>query len=70
MTASWKIKAILKKRGLTAVRLAELLGTSNTNLNNKLQRDNFTEKDIYKIAEALNCSAEVVFVDNTDHEHF
>ncbi len=41
--------------------LAELLGTSQTNLGNKLKRDNFSEKELREIAEALNCDFEATF---------
>lgn len=64
LTASEKIRIILKRRNLTITALAEKIGTSRQNLNDKLARDNFTEKDIRQIAAALNCSYETVFTLN------
>ena len=68
MTASWKIKAILKKRHMTIAALAEQVGMSRQNLNNKLSRDNFSEKELAQLAEALGCTVEVVFTDLSDGE--
>ena len=55
LTMGEKIKIVLKRRGLTIAQLAELTGQTRQNLSNKLTRDNFTEKEIAEIAEALNC---------------
>lgn len=70
MTASWKIKAILKKRHMKIAELADALGYSRQNLSNKFSRDNLTEQEISKIASLLNCTAEVVFTDNEDNQKF
>lgn len=64
LTASEKIRIILKRRNLTITALAAKIGTSRQNLNDKLARDNFTEKDIQQIAAALNCSCETIFTLN------
>ena len=37
------------------------MGISPQNLNNKMKRDNFTEKDLQQIAAALDCSLSIVF---------
>ena len=55
LTMGEKIKIVLKRRGLTIAQLAELTQQTRQNLSNKLSRDNFTEKEIAQIAEALNC---------------
>ena len=70
MTASWKIKAILKKRHMTASELAEKLGVTKQSLSSRFTRDNLSEKDIAEIAALLNCTAEVVFTDNEDNQKF
>ena len=41
--------------------LAELIGTSSSNLSNKLSRNNFKEEDLRIIANALNCEYDSVF---------
>lgn len=53
LTISEKIKILLKRKCMTARELAERLGTSPQNLQNKLTRDNFKFNDIVEIAEAL-----------------
>lgn len=55
LTLGEKIKIIAKRRGLTITQLAEKTGQTRQNLSNKLARDNFTEKEISEIAEALDC---------------
>ena len=62
-----KIKILLVKKQVTGAQLAEKLGTSPTNLYSKFKRDNFSEKDLHKIAEALDCKYEgFFFLDNGD----
>lgn len=61
LTTSEKIKVILGRRGMTVSDLAAKIGTSRQNLTNKFARDNFNEKEIYQIAEALNCGFEALF---------
>ncbi len=57
-----KIRIMLVKRGnMSEAELARKLGVSPQNLNNKLKRDNFTEADLRKIADALNCEFEMGF---------
>ena len=61
LTTSEKIKVILGRRGMTVSDLATKIGTSRQNLTNKFARDNFNEKEIYQIAEDLNCGFEALF---------
>ena len=51
-----KIKVVLGRRNMTLGELAEKTGQTRQNLSNKISRDNFTEKELHKIAEALGCS--------------
>ncbi len=55
MGMSEKIRILLVKKKLSAVQLAEMLGTSHQNIYNKLKRDNFSEKELNEIANLLNC---------------
>lgn len=58
-----KIRILLVKRGnLSESELARKIGISPQNLHNKMKRDNFTEKDLMEIAQALGCSFEANFV--------
>jgi transcriptional regulator with XRE-family HTH domain len=62
LTIGEKITIILKRRKMTREYLAKQINQSRQNLANKLTRDNFSETEIYQIAEALNCTFETVFV--------
>lgn len=55
MAMSEKIKIVLLKKKMTVSALAEKLNTSQSNLSNKLRRDNFSEKELVEIAHALDC---------------
>lgn len=62
MALSDRIRILLIKRGnISEAELARRLGVSPQNLNNKMKRDNFTEKDLQEIASVLNCSFEITF---------
>lgn len=62
MSMAKKIKLLLVERELGQNDLAERLGTSLPNLNRKLRRDNFSEQDLIKIANALDCDFKGIFV--------
>ena len=53
---------------MTLAQLAEKTGQSRQNLSNKLSRDNFTEKELYTIANALECTFEAGFIMNDTGE--
>lgn len=56
-----KIRILLIKRKVTLSELANKIETTPQNLSNKLSRDNFSEKEILIIAEALGCKANIIF---------
>jgi len=68
LTLGEKIKIILNRRGLTMAQLAEQTGQSRQNVSNKMSRDNFSEKELYEIANALNCTFEAGFIMNDTGE--
>lgn len=61
LSASEKIKIILKRKNMTAGQLADKLGQTRQNLSNKMSRDNFSEKELKEIAAALGCDVEIKF---------
>lgn len=62
MALSDRIRILLIKRGnISEAELARRLGISPQNLNNKMKRDNFTEKDLSDISAALDCTFSVSF---------
>lgn len=57
-----KIRILLVKRGnISEAELARRMGVSPQNLNNKMKRDNFTERDLHEIAAALDCELSINF---------
>ena len=64
-----KIRILLVKRGnISEAELARRLGLLPQNFNVKMKRDNFTDNDLQRIAEALNCTFKVGFVLNDTGE--
>lgn len=69
MALSERIRILLVKRGnISEAELARRLGISPQNLNNKMKRDNFTEKDLQSIAAALDCTYSASFTMNDTGE--
>ena len=62
MSMSKKIKPLLIEKDTSITQLASLLGTKPQNITNKLSRDNFSDKDLHKIADVLNCKYEAKFI--------
>lgn len=62
MSMSKKIKQLLIEKDTSITQLASLLGTKPQNITNKLSRDNFSDKDLHKIADVLNCKYEAKFI--------
>lgn len=61
MSMTLKIKMILLERNMTIKQLSKKLGYKGNNLYNKLDRDNFSEKDLHAIANALDCDYDGIF---------
>lgn len=57
-----KIKVLLVKKDMSTVDLANKLGVTPQNLYNKFKRDNFSEKELKEIADALGVKFEAYFV--------
>ena len=68
ISMSEKIRIILKRKKMTVGDLAAKLSTSSQNLSNKLTRNNFSEQELYKIAEALECRFEGYFIFNNNEK--
>ena len=68
ITMGEKIKIILGRRNMTISQLAEKTGQSRQNMSNKMARDNFSEKDLLAIAEALDCTYDAHFILNDTNE--
>ena len=68
LTASEKIRIILKRKNMTVADLAQKTNQSRQNLSNKINRDNFSESDLEKIAQALDCTYNISFTMNDTGE--
>ena len=68
MSMAEKIKIALVKRNKKTTDLAKLLNCSPANLYHKLKRDNFSEKELIEIANALDCTFEANFIMNDTQE--
>lgn len=62
MGISKEIKKILIDEDLTQADLAEKVGTSQQNMNAKLKRDNFSNKEMQEIADALGYELKIEFI--------
>lgn len=63
MTAGEKIKTIMSRKKMSMGDMADKTGQSRQNLSNKMKRDDFSEKDLIKMAAAMGCTVEIVFRD-------
>ena len=69
MDMTEKIRILLVRRGnISEAELARRLGISPQNFCNRMKRNNFSEKDLKRIAEALDCKLEISFVMNDTGE--
>lgn len=55
MPMTEKIRIALIKRNMSVKDLAAKLGCTSQNLSGKFKRDNFSEKELQEIAEAIGC---------------
>ncbi|MFP3041249.1 transcriptional regulator [Treponema primitia] len=64
-----KIRIMLVKQGnISEAELARRLGQTPANLHHKMKRDNFSEKELREIAEALDCGLKINLVVNKTGE--
>lgn len=68
LTAREKIKIILSRRNMTQAELADKTKQSRQNLSNKMSRDNFSEKELMTISEAIGCTLNISFIMNDTGE--
>ncbi len=63
MTAGEKIKTIMLRQKVSMGEMAEGTSQSRQNLSNKMKRDDFSEKELRRMAAVLGCTVEVIFRD-------
>ena len=64
------IRIIMIKRNMTGKDLADALGCSTQNVYARLKKDNWSEEQLQKIAERLNCKLNITFTLNDTGETF
>lgn len=64
------IKMIIAYKNTSATKTAEKIGKSQTNFTQMLSRDNFRERDLLDIAEALDCELKITWVDKETGKEF
>ena len=64
LSMSIKIREILKEKNMTIKELSTKIGRTNQNMANKLKRDNFSMNELIEIAEALDCTLDMNFINN------
>lgn len=68
LTTAEKIKVIMKRNNFTMTELANQLNCSRQNLSNKMSRNNFDERELTAIANALGCELEINFMNRETGE--
>lgn len=61
MGAARKIRMLVAANEITVKELAALLETSQSNMANKLKRDNFSEKELEEIANVCGATVDIIF---------
>lgn len=61
MTVAEKVRIIMKRMNMSMGDMAEATGQTRQNLSNKMNRENFSEKEIRAMAEAMGCVVEIRF---------
>lgn len=54
-----KMRVMMKRRGVSVQEVADRLGVSRQNVNQRLNADKFTLDDMEKYAAAIGCSIEI-----------
>ena len=68
MAMTEKIKIALIKKGMSVQDLAASLGCTSQNISGKFKRDNFSEKELQEIADAMGCEFRGLFIDKETGE--
>lgn len=63
MTAGEKLRIIMDRKKVSMGAMADGTGQSRQNLSNKMKRDDFSEKELRKMAEVLGCTINIQFID-------
>ncbi len=67
---SAKVEHLLVERKMTQKELAEKMNIAPSTLSSKFSKDSWSEKDIQKVCEALNCTYDPRFTLNDNGKTF
>jgi len=65
MSTSDKVKALLRLSGKKQTELAAYFGISSQSMNNKMNRDSWSSRDLLTVAEFVGCQLAFVFPDGS-----
>lgn len=63
-----KIRLLSKRKNFSFADIAEGTGQTRQNFSNKIKRGDFKESELLAIAEVLNCTIKISFVDKDTGE--
>ncbi len=66
MSFAEQMRVAMRRRGVSVQDLADRLGTSRQNVNQRLNGGTFTEKDMEKYSAAIGCSVNVELIEPTE----
>lgn len=58
-----KMRILMKRRGVSVQELADRLGVSRQNVNQRLNNDSFTMADMEKYAAAIGCTVDIEIIE-------
>lgn len=61
MEVTKKVRRLLLENDLNATQLAEKIGTSQSNLSQKMKNESYSVQDLIKIAEATESTLDITF---------
>lgn len=70
LTTSEKLRLIIKRKKIKFMDVANVLGCTRQNLNQKLLRGGWTEESLKQIGDALGVDVRIVFVDRETGEEY
>jgi IS30 family transposase len=69
MSMVQKIRILLvKTNNMTEAELARRLNNTPSNFNQKMKRDNFSERELREIGDVLGCDVKISFIDRETGE--
>lgn len=66
LTFNEQIAVIMKRQGVSVAQLAERLGKSRQNINNRLNNSDFTTAEMKAYAAALGCTVKIEVIEPTE----